>query len=260
MSAAPFAYQGSELELFAHARRWKAYWVDVIRPWIHGDVLEVGAGMGANTPLLRGCSPGGWACLEPDAAMLARARESHAADALGGPCEYLCGTLETLERGRRFDAIVYLDVLEHIEDDRGELARAAERLRPGGHLVVLAPAHQRLYTEFDRAIGHFRRYAAGQLLAQLDPWLAVVDHGPLFPTLVAPRAAGVALERLRARFVAAPAEPAHAHHGVGEWHHGTTTTRIVSGLLAADTAATRRLGRFGRRLTGLSHWAYGLTR
>jgi SAM-dependent methyltransferase len=165
MSAAPFAYQGSELELFAHARRWKAYWVGQIRPWIHGDVLEVGAGMGANTPLLRGCSPGGWACLEPDAEMLARARASHAGAGLGAPCEYLCGTLETLDAGRRFDAIVYLDVLEHIEDDKGELARAAERLRPGGHRVVLAPAHQRLYTEFDRAVGHYRRYDARSLAA-----------------------------------------------------------------------------------------------
>ena len=51
-----------------------------------------------------------------------------------------------------------MDVLEHIEDDRGEVARAARHLRPGGHIIALSPAHQWLFTPFDRAIGHYRRY------------------------------------------------------------------------------------------------------
>ena len=40
----------------------------------------------------------------------------------------------------------------------GELGLVAQRLRPRGHIIVLSPAHQRLYSEFDRAIGHHRRY------------------------------------------------------------------------------------------------------
>jgi hypothetical protein len=58
--------------------------------------------------------------------------------------------------------------MEHIEDDAAELARAAEWLRPGGYVVVLSPAHQWLYTPFDKAIGHFRRYSK-QTLASLTP-------------------------------------------------------------------------------------------
>ena len=54
--------------------------------------------------------------------------------------------------------MLYIDVLEHIEHDLDELARAASHLAPGGHLVVLAPAHQALFSDFDRAIGHYRRY------------------------------------------------------------------------------------------------------
>src|SRR5262249_19659327 len=65
----------------------------------------------------------------------------------------------------RFDAILYIDVLEHIEDDRGELARAAERLNAGGALIVLSPAHPFLYTPFDAEIGHFRRYTRASLRA-----------------------------------------------------------------------------------------------
>jgi len=49
-------------------------------------------------------------------------------------------------------------VLEHIEDDRAEVVAARDRLLPGGHIVVLAPAHQFLYSPFDAKVGHYRRY------------------------------------------------------------------------------------------------------
>ncbi len=67
--------------------------------------------------------------------------------------------------GQQFDTIIYIDVLEHIEDDRAELERAAALLRPGGHVIILSPAHQNLYTPFDKAIGHFRRYNRSMLEA-----------------------------------------------------------------------------------------------
>ena len=41
-----------------------------------------------------------------------------------------------------FDCILYIDVLEHIENDRQELIEAKKRLKPGGRLIILAPAHQ----------------------------------------------------------------------------------------------------------------------
>jgi hypothetical protein len=56
------------------------------------------------------------------------------------------------------DTIIYIDVLEHIEDDRSELETASALLQPGGRLIVLSPAFNLLYSPFDRTIGHFRRY------------------------------------------------------------------------------------------------------
>ena len=50
-------------------------------------------------------------------------------------------------------------------DDGFQLRLAAERLKPGGFLVVLSPAHQALYTSFDRAIGHYRRYNKSVLMS-----------------------------------------------------------------------------------------------
>ena len=53
---------------------------------------------------------------------------------------------------------MYLNVLEHIEDDTKEINEAFQKLNPGGFLIILVPAHNNLYSEFDKAIGHFRRY------------------------------------------------------------------------------------------------------
>jgi hypothetical protein len=64
-----------------------------------------------------------------------------------------------------FDSIIYVDVLEHIEADAAELTGAARHLRPGGYIVVLSPAHQWLFSEFDSSLGHFRRYSSDSLRA-----------------------------------------------------------------------------------------------
>jgi SAM-dependent methyltransferase len=68
------------------------------------------------------------------------------------------GTLKDIPDERLFDAILYMDVIEHIEDDSGELENAFRHLNPGGYLIVLVPAHKALYSKFDKKIGHFRRY------------------------------------------------------------------------------------------------------
>ncbi len=155
---AEFKYVGSELDLFEKARNWKAYWSGQIREFIHGDVLEVGAGIGANTKLFAALDFRQWTCLEPDAELVARMETLP-----DNRYVSVTGTMDDLPAEARFDAILYIDVLEHIEDDRAEMTRAAQRLNPGGHLIVLSPAHQFLFTPFDAAIGHFRRYSRKSL-------------------------------------------------------------------------------------------------
>ena len=72
--------------------------------------------------------------------------------------------MNSLPSRERFDTILYIDVLEHIERDREELEQATEFLNPDGHLIILAPAHQWLFSPFDTAVGHFRRYSRRSLL------------------------------------------------------------------------------------------------
>ena len=67
-----------------------------------------------------------------------------------------------------FDSVVCLNVLEHIEEDLFALAQMRDSLAPGGKLALLVPAHRFLYGEFDRAVGHFRRYERRELADKLE--------------------------------------------------------------------------------------------
>jgi SAM-dependent methyltransferase len=68
----------------------------------------------------------------------------------------------------RLDTIVCLNVLEHIEDDRQALRRLFDILVPGGRLLLLVPAHRRLYGAIDRSIHHYRRYERSELVERLQ--------------------------------------------------------------------------------------------
>jgi SAM-dependent methyltransferase len=153
-----FEYVGNELETFAHAVRWKDYFHRSIAKFVCGDVLEVGAGIGATTRALCTGNEQSWLCLEPDAQMAEQLILAKDEQPLPIDPEVVVGCVSDLAADRLFDAILYIDVLEHIEHDADELARAAKHLKPGGHLIVLSPAHQMAFSEYDAAIGHYRRY------------------------------------------------------------------------------------------------------
>lgn len=162
----PFSYVGEELELFAHAVRWKNYWARQIVSYIGVDVLEVGAGTGTNTLLLASNRQKRWVCLEPDRSLATNLQSK--VEALGSrpaALEVITGDLRSLPPESGFDTILYIDVLEHIGPDQEELEDAYQLLNPGGYLIVLSPAHQFLYTTFDQGLGHFRRYSRQTLRA-----------------------------------------------------------------------------------------------
>lgn len=158
-------YIGSELELFSHAKNWKGYFSSKVKKYVKGHVLEVGAGLGSNTELLFNSAVNSWECLEPDAQMAATLAAKRQTGKLPPACTITQGILSDKAATDAFDTILYIDVLEHILDDRHEVREAASRLKRGGTLVVLSPAHQALYSPFDKAIGHHRRYSIPQLRA-----------------------------------------------------------------------------------------------
>lgn len=175
MGGDDYVYVGSELEVFRHARNWKQYWSSAVAPFVRGDVVDVGAGIGANSSFLLGPAVRRMVWLEPDRRFgpdLERERQALAA-AHPIPIDIRHATLQDLAAGELFDTILYIDVLEHLEHDRQEVDAAAARLRAGGHLVVLSPAFQALYSAFDRAIGHYRRYSAATVRSLTPEGLTV---------------------------------------------------------------------------------------
>jgi SAM-dependent methyltransferase len=73
--------------------------------------------------------------------------------------------------GATFDAVLALDVIEHLDDDRAAISRLASLLRPGGALILSVPARPDLWSAFDDAQCHRRRYLPETLLSAIDSLL-----------------------------------------------------------------------------------------
>ena len=127
--------------------------VDSLRPHLGARILEVGAGHGTLTQRL--AEIGHVTAIEPSARAAAVLR---AAIPPGSPVTVIEGDATTATTLGAFDSIVLVNVLEHIEDDRGAIEQLAKALEPGGAIAVFAPAFEMLYSEFDRRVGHHRRY------------------------------------------------------------------------------------------------------
>ncbi|MDW8220372.1 MAG: class I SAM-dependent methyltransferase [Bacteroidota bacterium] len=164
-SGMAYTYIGSELELFEKAIHWKQYYASFLQPYLQGDVLEVGAGIGGTTVALCNGAQSSWTCLEPDSTLAQHIDEKIVSGVLPSICTVHNGLLSNLPRSYRCNTAIYIDVLEHIEDDRAQLEETARYLLPNGYVIVLAPAYQWLYSPFDKAIGHYRRYTRASLLA-----------------------------------------------------------------------------------------------
>jgi SAM-dependent methyltransferase len=143
------------LKLTANARNYNRWLYDRARPFLGSRVLDFGAGIGTFTELAADDGREVVA-LEPHAeyAELLRERFRDRPDVTVAE-----RTIDALAEEASFDSALCFNVLEHVGDDAGALAAVRRRLRPGGSLLLLVPAHGFLLSETDRAIGHHRRYA-----------------------------------------------------------------------------------------------------
>jgi len=153
-----YKYPGEELQLFETATNWKNYFASHISVFLKDRVLEAGAGIGGTTLLLNKDKADSWVLLEPDETMWQVLQQKINDKVLPSNCKAIQGTLNSLDKNDKFDCIIYIDVLEHIEADAAEVKKATDHLEQGGHLIILSPAYQFLFSPFDKAIGHYRRY------------------------------------------------------------------------------------------------------
>lgn len=198
-------------ELYTRHWWWRAREAYVLR-WIRRlgrgrrlRILDVGCGDGLLWPKLTGL--GDVEGIEPDQSLVP------ADSPWRGRIEM--GPFPGRPRSTRYDLLLMLDVLEHIEDDRGALASVAELLDPGGHALVTVPAHMFLWSEFDVVNHHHRRYRRGDLAALLagaglDPVsVRYYYFWPVLPLLFR-RLLFRASATPKSRFVAIPPAPINA--------------------------------------------------
>src|SRR6476660_6242279 len=101
-------YQGTELQLFAEANNWKAYWSSKLAPYAVGTVIEVGAGIGSSTTYLcREPHVCRWLCLEPDPNYAQHLAGMLQTGLLPPYCEISCCILSDLSCNVLADTIFY---------------------------------------------------------------------------------------------------------------------------------------------------------
>ena len=146
--------RGLEDDAGTAQRRYKAYQLELMRPYFGRSLLEVGAGLGEFAAQVSGLQRHVVTDADPAAVASMKARFAHRPEVearvldLGAPGEM----------GPKVEAALAINVLEHIDDDAGALQQMASLVQPGGRVVIWVPGYMQLYGEFDRVVGHVRRY------------------------------------------------------------------------------------------------------
>jgi SAM-dependent methyltransferase len=147
--------------------RYNAWMFDRIRPWVGSRVLEIGSGIGNLSAFL----------IDRERLVLTDTREEYLARLRKRFAQQSNVSVARLHlphddqdvrgQGQRFDTVICLNVLEHVDDDVTSLRAIRTLLAPRGRLVLLVPALPALFGTIDRALGHHRRYTRAGLLALL---------------------------------------------------------------------------------------------
>lgn len=165
-------YGTDTLEVISAANRFNRWMYKTIKPHCIGEILEIGSGIGnisqfflrdGATISLSDIEKSYFPRLQEKFGKYKNLREMHRLD-------FSDKNLETNhpELLEKFDTIFALNVVEHIPDHELAMKNAMKMLKKGGKMVVLVPAFQSLYNEFDRQLDHQRRYSQKSLQNLLE--------------------------------------------------------------------------------------------
>lgn len=145
-------------------RNYHDYQHRLIAPFAGRSVLEIGAGTGALSARFGDRDRRVVTDVDPEAVDHLRRRFAGRPDVTVRSLNLAAG--ETLDVP--VDTAIAVNVLEHIHDDAGALRALARSVRPGGTLVLFVPGYDQLYGDFDRKVGHVRRYTPASLRSAVD--------------------------------------------------------------------------------------------
>lgn len=160
-----FVYSGSELGAMRMADNYYRWLIRRFAPYLSGTVVEVGAGLGTfSQRVLDLPSVAKLIAIEPDRS----AYRSLVSQFSGNPrFEARLGYLES-QHLPPVDSLIAVNVLEHVSNDREFLARAAQAVNRGGHLLLFAPAVPAIFGSLDLSFGHHRRYTRESLREKVE--------------------------------------------------------------------------------------------
>ena len=148
-------YIGEELENFNHASFWRRYTLSKVIKYIKGkNVLEVGSGIGSFSEILLK-HVGQLTLIEPDQDYYNLLKKKF--EKSSKIKNIYNGTVSNI-KSEKFDIIIHFQVLEHIKDDNEEILRNLELLNNEGYMIICVPSFMSLYSKFDKAVGHYKRY------------------------------------------------------------------------------------------------------
>jgi 2-polyprenyl-3-methyl-5-hydroxy-6-metoxy-1,4-benzoquinol methylase len=160
MASRPALQAHETLRRMAAADNYNAWLLERSRAHLGRRVIDVGAGMGTFTDTLASlCDV--VVAVEPDPALADGLRRRFGDRSNVEVAEVEAGALADLPGP--FDSVVCFNVLEHIADHAGAVGAFHARLRPGGTLLLLVPAHPALFGPIDRMLEHERRYTKSGL-------------------------------------------------------------------------------------------------
>jgi SAM-dependent methyltransferase len=139
----------------ANQRRYRAFQLSLIQPHCGPSVMEVGAGLGEFAAQFTGLRRHVVTDVDPLAVASMAGRFVDRPETEARVLDLEQGAIDL---GEPVSTVVAINVLEHIDDDTGALRALAEMTEPGGRIVLWVPAYMQLYGDFDRAVGHVRRY------------------------------------------------------------------------------------------------------
>jgi 2-polyprenyl-3-methyl-5-hydroxy-6-metoxy-1,4-benzoquinol methylase len=165
-------YPGRELEAMDGASNYHRWILEIFKPFLGQQLVEVGAGLGSFSGMIleqHACQK--LSLVEPSKDMyevlVANARRLNSATRIDTYNETFTQAAPVIKRNGDPDSIIYVNVLEHIADDRLELETVRETLSATGHVFLFVPAFSWLYGAFDERVGHFRRYTKPELTEKL---------------------------------------------------------------------------------------------
>lgn len=152
-----FEYEGSDLDAMASAQNYPKWIMEEFSPFLRGSVADVGAGTGNFSQFLLESGLQRLHAFEPCERMhQSLARRFPGEGRFASVNAYVTEVAGDFEG--TFDAVVYNNVMEHVEKDQEELEAVYRILRPGGRVLIFVPALSWLYSAFDKSLGHYRRY------------------------------------------------------------------------------------------------------